>query len=72
MQTEIIDKLFLELSQVTTAKTARELALEDLLKSARSIAEREGINTAWDVFDARIASLGIGSVTPKTFRIVSD
>ena len=28
MELEIINKLFLELSQVTTAKTARELALE--------------------------------------------
>ena len=28
METEIIDKLFLELSQVTTAKTAKELRLE--------------------------------------------
>ena len=32
MTTEIIDKLFLELSQMTTAKTAKELLLEDLLR----------------------------------------
>lgn len=31
METEVIDKLFLELSQVTKAKTARELALEKAL-----------------------------------------
>jgi hypothetical protein len=29
METEIIDKLFLELSQFTTAKTKRELDLEE-------------------------------------------
>jgi adenosine deaminase len=32
METETIDKLFLELSQVTKAKTERELALEKSLK----------------------------------------
>lgn len=32
MDTEMIDKLFLELSQFTTAKTNRQLELERLLK----------------------------------------
>jgi hypothetical protein len=32
METETIDRLFLELSQVTKAKTARELELEKVLK----------------------------------------
>lgn len=40
MQTEMIDKLYLELSQVTTATTAREIALERsadaLLKAVRA------------------------------------
>lgn len=31
METEAIDKLFLELSQITKAKTERELQLEKLL-----------------------------------------
>jgi hypothetical protein len=31
LDTEIIDKLFLELSQFTTAKTARDIQLEKLL-----------------------------------------
>ena len=35
MQTESIDRLFLELSQVTKAKTARELALEAENKTLR-------------------------------------
>lgn len=34
MQTEAIDKLFLELAQFTTAKTPRELALEIRLRAA--------------------------------------
>jgi len=37
METEIIDKLFLELSQISKAKTKRELLLEDaLLKFIRA------------------------------------
>ena len=32
LETEVIDKLFLELSQVTKAKTKRELALEYKMK----------------------------------------
>lgn len=32
MQTEIIDKLFLELSQITKAKTEREMNLEQAIK----------------------------------------
>ena len=37
METETINKLFLELSQITTAKTKRELELEDAIKTALSI-----------------------------------
>lgn len=32
LETETIDKLFLELSQVSQAKTARELALEETVR----------------------------------------
>ena len=42
MELETVNKLYLELSQVATAKTARELELEDLLTSARAIAQRGG------------------------------
>ena len=37
METETIDKLFLELSQVTSAKTKRELALERAIDGALKI-----------------------------------
>lgn len=70
MQLEMINKLFLELSQVATAKTARELELEDLLMSARCIAQRKGEETAWERFDERLAAAGIGSVTAKVFKVL--
>lgn len=68
MERETINKLYLELSQVATAKTARELELEDLLVSARAIAERQGADTAWERFSARLQRAGIGGVTARTFR----
>lgn len=91
MTTETIDRLFLELSQVTRATTEKELRLKeqneslskhvvnldnevaelrDLLTSARAIAERKGADTAWDRFDERLNSAGVGRNTPKTFRIL--
>lgn len=70
MELETINKLYLELSQIATAKTARELELEDLLRSAHSIAKRHGEGTAWDRFSEQLSKAGIGSVTPKTFRIL--
>jgi len=46
--------------------------MEDLLVSARAIAERRGYATNWDAFDQRLASLGVGTITPRTFRIVAS
>lgn len=70
METNLIDKLFLELSQLTKAKTARECKLEDLLTSAHAIAARKGEDTAWERFSAKLSSAGIGSITPRTFRVL--
>lgn len=70
MNLETVNKLYLELSQVATAKTARELELEDLLTSARAIAERKGELTHWERFSERLAKAGIGSVTAKVFMIL--
>lgn len=70
MELETINKLYLELSQVATAKTARERELEDVLSSARCIAQRKGADTAWERFDARIAGLGVGAVTPRVFKVL--
>jgi len=44
--------------------------LQDVLSSARAIAQREGADTEWQRFDKRIEALGIGAVTAKTFRIL--
>lgn len=68
MELETINKLFLELSQFATAKTARELELEDLLVSAHAIAKRRGVETAWTRFSERLQSKGIGSITAKVFK----
>jgi hypothetical protein len=70
MQLETVNKLYLELSQFATAKTARELELECLLESARIIARRRGEQTAWDRFDARLANAGIGGVTARPFKVL--
>lgn len=70
MELEAINRLYLELSQFATAKTAREIELEDLLTSARCICQRKGADTAWERFDARLAAAGIGSVTAKVFKVL--
>jgi hypothetical protein len=64
MQLETINKLFLELSQVTTAKTARELALEaelkdanEALRSAHSVAKRRGEATNWSAWEVRLEKI---------------
>lgn len=44
--------------------------LEDVLTSVRAICSRNGTDTAWNRLDSRIASLGIGHVTAKTFRVL--
>jgi DNA repair exonuclease SbcCD ATPase subunit len=46
----------------------RVAELKDILTSARSIAKRRGVDTAWDTFDRRIERAGIGHITAKNFR----
>lgn len=70
MELETVNKLYLELSQIATAKTARELELEDLLTSARAIAQRGGEQTAWDRFDAAVARAGVSAITAKVFKVL--
>lgn len=50
----------------------RIVELEDLLRSARCIAQRKGEGTAWDRFDASIATLGIGSITARVYTVLPD
>lgn len=60
METETLDKLFLELSQVTKARTAREIELESALedanrmcRSAMAIAKNDG-KANWPAFTDRL------------------
>jgi len=46
--------------------------LEDLLTSARAIAERQGQDVAWERFSERLHKAGIGSVTAKVFKILES
>lgn len=46
--------------------------LEDLLRSARCIAQRKGAETAWERFDASIANAGVGSITARVYKLLPD
>ena len=57
MELETVNKLYLELSQIATAQTAKEIqllaALKDVsgkLSSAMEIAKRDGKETNWPAF----------------------
>jgi len=45
---------------------------EELLISARCIAQRKGVDTAWERFDGAIQKLGIGSVTARVFKVLES
>jgi len=59
LETDTIDRLFLELSQVTRARTNRDMDFEfalrdanDTCRSMHAIVERKGKATNWDEFKA--------------------
>ena len=66
----LVDRLYLELSKFALVKTRREFELEELLRSARCIAERKGEGTHWERFSNSIGELGIGSITARTYRVL--
>ena len=70
MELETINRLYLELSQFVTAKTKRELELEELLRSACAIAERKGEGTHWGRFQDSIQQMGLNGVTARTYRML--
>lgn len=70
MELETINKLYLELSQIATAKTKREIELEELCRCARNIARRNGVDTAWERFDNELGKAGISPVTARTYKIL--
>ena len=68
MELEIINKLYLELSQVTTATTAREILLQKQLAEAQRDAER----WSWAAQCARLDQFGGFVVTPDEPAFASD
>lgn len=70
MELETINRLYLELSQFATAKTKRELELEELLRSACAIAERKGEGTHWGRFADSIHQKGLNDITARTYRVL--
>jgi NTP pyrophosphatase (non-canonical NTP hydrolase) len=70
MELDTINKLYLELSQVATAKTKRELELEELLRSACAIAERKGEGTHWDRFIKSVNKAGLNGTTARVYRVL--
>ena len=74
MDAKSIDQIFLELAEVTSARTPREtrlqkrvVELESVLTSVRAVCQREGLGTLWENLDARLKDLGIGKITSDTF-----
>lgn len=50
-ETEVMDKLFLELSQFTMAKTRRELDLEKALRMCLTVNERAFLDNGKSIHD---------------------
>lgn len=48
----------------------REQELEDLLRSACAIADRQGEGTAWERFANSIRDVGLNGITARTYRIL--
>lgn len=57
---------------VDEAKTPRELEMEELLRSACAIAERNGHGTHWKRFIASINKLGLNGITARTYRVLAS
>lgn len=51
METETIDKLYLELSQISSAKTRRELELEKALRQTLTVNERGYLDNGQAIHD---------------------
>lgn len=69
-----LDKIIDFISHCGTSRDGPNSIIEmiDLLTSVRVICQRGGEGTHWGRLDAMIASLGIGSVTPRTFRVLTS
>jgi hypothetical protein len=59
-----------DLLRSMVAADKRDQELEDLLRSACAIADREGVDTAWERFANSIRKLGLNGVTARTYRVL--
>lgn len=50
---------------------ARVAELEELLRSACAIADRSGLDTAWDLFGDSVRRLGLNGITARVYRAES-
>lgn len=48
----------------------REHALEELVRSACAIADRQGEGTAWERFKESVHAVGLNGVTTRTYRLL--
>lgn len=59
MELETINKLYLELGQIATAKNNYTLQLEQLIRCFSLVVDRKGKNTDWDTISDRIIELNL-------------
>lgn len=59
MELETINKLYLELGQIATAKDAYTMQMENLIRSFSGITDRKGKNTNWKSVSKAISDLGL-------------
>ena len=50
----------------------RMTELEELVRSACAIADREGANTAWDRYKASAAKLHLNGITARVYQVLPD
>ena len=67
-----VNALFCSLAKIATAKTDREILLEDMLRTARTIAARNGKDTGWRRFDRWLAMAGITGDSVQSFHLMPD
>lgn len=53
-----------------TIPDEREKEMEELLRSACAIADRNGENTAWERFGNGIRKVGLNGITARTYRVL--
>lgn len=63
-------RMLAESELLSAASDALPKAMWELLTSAKAIADRKGVGTAWERFSESCAKLGITGVTARTYRVL--